>query len=292
MNKKKLRNFGFESDNDTFVIAEIGINHGGSLEVAKRLIDSAARTGCDAVKFQTYITEKRVPSGHQSIFNVLKECELPPHAFKDLKQHAVEAGLQFFSTPFDEESIEILESIGIEFYKVASFDVANESLLKALAETGKPVMMSIGMADLPDIRRAYEILSAGEKRGLGLLHCVSAYPTREEDTHLGVIPRLQESFPHCVIGYSDHTNDIKIPLYAVAMGAQIIEKHFRINESMSCVDAPVSISENQMKKMVEEIRLLETIQGDKKFGVRGVEKETEIFRRKNKQSEGFFFPRN
>lgn len=292
MKKKKLMDFGFPSNNDTFVIAEIGINHGGSLDVAKRLIDSASRTGCDAVKFQTYITEKRAPSGHQSIFNVLKECELPPHAFEDLKQHALGVGLQFFSTPFDEESIEILESIGIEFYKVASFDVANESLLKALAETGKPVMMSVGMADLPDIRRAYEILSAGENRGLGLLHCISAYPTREKDTHLGVIPRLQESFPHCVIGYSDHTNDIKIPLYAVAMGAQIIEKHFRINESMSCVDAPVSISENQMKKMVEEIRLLETIQGDKIFGVRGVEKETEIFRRKNKQSEGFFLPRN
>ena len=282
MNKKKLANFGFASDHETFVIAEIGINHGGNLDVAKRLIDSASRTGCDAVKFQTYLTEKRVPSGHQSIFNVLKECELPPHAFEDLKQHALGVGLQFFSTPFDEESIEILESIGIEFYKVASFDVANESLLKALAETGKPVMMSVGMADLPEITRAHEILSEGGNNGLGLLHCVSAYPTKEEDTYLGVIPRLQESFPHCVIGYSDHTNDIKIPLYAVAMGAQIIEKHFRINESMSCVDAPVSISENQMKKMVEEIRLLETIQGEKILGVRGVEKEAEIFRRKNK----------
>ena len=100
----------------TFLIAEIGINHGGNLDVAKRLIDSASRTGCDAVKFQTYRTEKRAPSGHQSIYNVLKECELPPHAFEDLKQHALGVGLQFFSTPFDEESIEILESIGIEFY--------------------------------------------------------------------------------------------------------------------------------------------------------------------------------
>ena len=278
MNKKKLRNFGFESDNDTFVIAEIGINHGGSLEVAKRLIDSAARTGCDAVKFQTYITEKRVPAGHQSIFNVLKECELPPHAFKDLKQHALEAGLRFSSTPFDEESIEILESIGIEFYKVASFDVANEPLLKMLAETGKPVMMSVGMADLPEIVRAYEVLCQGNN-GLGLLHCVSAYPTEEKDAHLGVIPRLQESFPNCIIGHSDHTNGIKIPLYAVAMGAQIIEKHFRTNESMSCVDAPVSISESEMKRMVEEIRLIESIQRTEAFGVREVEKGTEMFRR-------------
>jgi sialic acid synthase SpsE len=278
VNKKKLRNFGFESDNDTFVIAEIGINHGGSLEVAKRLIDSAARTGCDAVKFQTYITEKRAPSGHQSIFNVLKECELPPHAFKDLKQHAVEAGLQFFSTPFDEESIEVLESIGIEFYKVASFDVANEPLLKMLAETGKPVMMSVGMADLPEIARAYEVLCQGNN-GLGLLHCVSAYPTEEKDAYLGVIPRLQESFPNCIIGHSDHTNGIKVPLYAVAMGAQIVEKHFRISESMPCVDGPVSISESQMKKMVEEIRLLESMKRAETFGIREVERDATVFRR-------------
>jgi len=278
VNKKKLRNFGFESDNDTFVIAEIGINHGGSLEVAKRLIDSAARTGCDAVKFQTYITEKRVPAGHQSIFNVLKECELPPHAFKDLKQHALEAGLRFSSTPFDEESIEILESIGIEFYKVASFDVANEPLLKMLAETGKPVMMSVGMADLPEIVRAYEVLCQGNN-GLGLLHCVSAYPTEEKDSYLGVIPRLQERFPSCIIGHSDHTDGIKVPLYAVAMGAQIVEKHFRISESMPCVDGPVSISESQMKKMVEEIRLLESMRRAETFGIREVERDTTVFRR-------------
>jgi len=276
--KKKLMDFGFPSNNDTFVIAEIGINHGGSLDVAKRLIDSASRTGCDAVKFQTYITEKRAPSGHQSIFNVLKECELPAYAFADLMQHANKAGLHFFSTPFDQESVELLESIGVELYKIASFDVVNEPLLKMLAETRKPVIMSVGMAVLPEITRAYEILRQGNN-GLGLLHCVSAYPTEEKDAHLGVIPRLQESFPNCIIGHSDHTNGIKVPLYAVAMGAQIVEKHFRTNESMSCVDAPVSISESEMKRMVEEIRLIESIQRTEAFGVREVEKGTEMFRR-------------
>ena len=149
----RLKENGFNTDNVAFVIAEIGINHGGDIGLAKRLIDSAAKTGCDAVKFQTYITEKRVSKKYNELFNILKKCELPFNNFNDLKKHANDAGLIFFSTPFDKESLEYLESIGTDIYKIASFDVVNKPLLKKISKTGKPIIMSVGMANISEIQK-------------------------------------------------------------------------------------------------------------------------------------------
>ena len=255
---KNLREYGFNTDNKTYVIAEIGINHGGNLDNAKRLIDSAAKTGCDAVKFQTYLTEQRAPKGNQEVFDILKKCELPFSDFEKLKDHSKGYGIDFFSTPFDRESIEFLESIETDLYKVASFDVVNKKLLRELAKTGKPIIMSVGMANLDEIRGAYDVIAAN-KNNLAILHCVSAYPTEERNANLGAINVLQDEFSDCVIGQSDHTAGIKVPLYAVAAGAQIIEKHYKINENMDCIDAPVSISEKSMKNLVNEIRVVELI---------------------------------
>jgi sialic acid synthase SpsE len=274
---KKLRDFGFNTDNRTYVIAEIGINHRGSIKVAKQLIDSAARAGVDAVKFQTYLTEQRAPKGNKEVFKILKDLELPFEAFKELKKYAEHYHLDFFSTPFDKESIEYLESIETDLYKIASFDVVNQKLLGEVARTGKPVIMSVGMSNLEEIEKAFSILKEGTKN-IAILHCISSYPTIENDSNLSNIYKLQEKFD-CIIGQSDHTNDIKVPIYAAAAGAQIIEKHFKINESFECIDSPVSITEVQMKKLVEEIRTLERVFGYENFGVRGVEKETEAFRR-------------
>ena len=278
---KNLKEYGFNTDNKTYVIAEIGINHGGDLDLAKRMIDSASKTGCDAVKFQTYLTEQRAPKGNQEVFDILKKCELPFTDFEKLKNHADSYGIDFFSTPFDRESIEYLESIGTEIYKIASFDVVNKSLLRDLSKTGKSIIMSVGMANFQEIMEAYEILITKVK-GLAILHCVSAYPTNEDNANLMVINELLGKFPNCVIGQSDHTPGIKVPLYAVAAGAQIIEKHYKIEDDMDCVDAPVSISENMMKNLVSEIRSLENIMGDSKLQLTKPEEGSLIFRRPTK----------
>ena len=276
---KNLKEYGFNTENRTYIIAEIGINHRGSVEVAKELIDSAVRAGVDAVKFQTYLTEKRAPKGNEEIFKILKDLELPFEAFKELKEYANQYNVDFFSTPFDTESVEYLESIGTDLYKIASFDIVNHQLLRDVAKTGKPVILSVGMSNLDEIKEAYEILSTGTKN-IAILHCISSYPTDENDAKLSNIFSLQNEFD-CIIGQSDHTNDIFVPLCAVSAGAQIIEKHYKVDDSFDCIDSPVSITENQMKKLVEETRRIERIFGNEEFGVRETEKGIVQFRRKS-----------
>jgi N,N'-diacetyllegionaminate synthase len=277
MRIKKLKQFGINTDNRTYVIAEIGINHGGDLELAKRLIESASRTGVDAVKFQTYITEKRAPKGNQQVFDILKNCELPFEDFRALKECAESFGVDFFSTPFDRESVEYLQSIDVDIYKVASFDVVNLELLRVLAKVGKPIIMSVGMANRQEIDVAYKTLR-GETQNVALLHCVSSYPLDEKYANLSAIYELQDAYD-CVIGYSDHTPEITTSIMAVAAGAQVIEKHFRIDQEMDCVDALVSITEDQTKKLVGEIRSLEKIFGDGALDMSEAESGTSVFRR-------------
>jgi len=274
---KKLRDFGFNTDNRTYIIAEIGINHRGDINIAKQLIDSAVRSGVDAVKFQTYITEQRAPKGNDEVFKILKDLELPFEAFKELMDHAKQYDIDFFSTPFDKESVEYLESIGADIYKIASFDVINHQLLREVAKTGKPVIMSVGMSNLDEIEDAYNILKKGTD-SIAILHCISSYPTIEKDSNLSNIYKIQERYD-CIIGQSDHSDDIKVPVYAAAAGAQILEKHFKIDEGFECIDSSVSITEIQMRGLVEEVRDLEKIFGDESFGLREAEKGVEIFRR-------------
>ena len=274
---KKLKDFGFNTDNRTYIIAEIGINHRGDINIAKQLIDSAVRSGVDAVKFQTYITKQRAPKGNDEVFKILKDLELPFEAFKELKEYTKQYDVDFFSTPFDKESVDYLESIGMDLYKIASFDIVNHQLLREVAKTGKPVIMSVGMSNLNEIEEAYNILKNGTNN-IAILHCISSYPTIEKDSNLSNIYKIQKQYD-CIIGQSDHTNDIKVPIYAAAAGAQILEKHFKIDDDFECVDAPVSITEIQMKKMVEEVRDLEKIFGNEDFGLREAEKGAGIFRR-------------
>ena len=274
---KKLKDFGFNTENRTYIIAEIGINHRGDINIAKQLIDSAVRSGVDAVKFQTYITEQRAPKGNDEVFKILKDLELPFEAFKELKEYTKQYDVDFFSTPFDKESVDYLESIGMDLYKIASFDIVNHQLLREVAKTGKPVIMSVGMSNLNEIEEAYNILKNGTNN-IAILHCISSYPTIEKDSNLSNIYKIQKQYD-CIIGQSDHTNDIKVPIYAAAAGAQILEKHFKIDDDFGCVDAPVSITEIQMKKMVEKVRDLEKIFGNEDFGLREAEKGAGIFRR-------------
>ena len=274
-----LGDFGFDTDNRVYVIAEIGINHGGDIDTAKRLVDSASVTGVDAVKFQTYLAEKRV-SVDSPIFDILKKCELSFENFKELKEYTEQYDMEFFSTPFDKDSVGFLEDIGCNLYKVSSFDVTNHKLLSKIADTGKTVVMSAGMANLDEIREAYEILKSGTDK-IAILHCISAYPTREEDANLAAISTLKSEF-ECIVGQSDHTSEITVPIYAVIAGAQIIEKHYMINSEMDCVDAPVSITEDQMRKLVNEIERVERVFGKGKVGLSEAQKACEMFRRNSR----------
>lgn len=277
---QNLKDFGLNTSNKVYIVAEIGINHGGSIDLARKLIESAARTGVDAVKFQTYITEKRAAKG-SPIFDILKKCELPFKTFSQLKEYSDQLDLEFFSTPFDNESVDFLESIKCKIIKVASFDVVNVKFLSRIAKTHKPIILSVGMSNVGEIRKAYNILRKGTRK-IALLHCISAYPTDEKDANLAAIHSLKQEFD-CVIGQSDHTSDIKVPLYAVAAGAQVLEKHYKIEDNMDCVDAPVSISERQMKEMVVEVRKLEQTLGDGKPRLTVAQKPIKVYRRYSKQ---------
>ena len=275
---KNLKSYGFNTINNTYIIAEIGINHNGDINLAKKLIESAARTGVDAVKFQTYLTEKRV-SKDSPIYDILKKCELPFESFLELKYHCEKFNVEFFSTPFDSESVDYLEKINVKMYKIASFDIVNTEFLKKIAKTLKPIIISTGMSSLDEINNAYNILNLNNKN-IALLHCVSSYPTKEIDSNLSVINKLNVSFD-CIIGQSDHTNDIQVPLYAVCCGAQILEKHYMIDEKMDCVDSPVSITEKQMRELVKQTRRIEKIMGYPLLKTRNCEKGSLTFRRKS-----------
>ena len=260
----------------TYMIAEIGINHMGDINKAKKLIDAAVSSGVDAVKFQTYITEKRAPKGNQEIFDILKKCELPFKAFEELKNYSGYYNVDFFSTPFDEESVDCLSDIGVNIHKVASFDTVNHKLLRYIREKAETVIMSTGMSTLNEVKDACNILNKNVD-DIILLHCVSSYPTEVKDANLGVIDTLSKHFPEYVIGQSDHTPGRMIPLMAVARGAKVIEKHFKIDED--CVDAPVSISASQMKFLIDDIRLLEESVGDGEMGMTDNQESAQIFRR-------------
>lgn len=273
-----LKSFGLNTNNDTYIIAEIGINHGGDLKKAEKLIDSASRTGCDAVKFQTYKTSDRAPKDNKSIFEILKKCELKLDDFKYLKTYSENKNLDFFSTPFDKESSDYLIDIGVKILKISSFDLSNKLFLKDILKKNITIILSTGMAELNEIEVAYNILS-NENKNIILLHCVSSYPTLEKDSNLLNILALKDKFKNVIVGQSDHTNDIKVPLYAVALGARVIEKHFMISKNDKCVDAPVSIDENQMKTLVREVRKLEEIKGKPTFGLTDSQKNSLIFKR-------------
>lgn len=274
-----IKEYGIPCKHETYVIAEIGLNHNGDMTVAKQLIDAAIEAGVDAVKFQTYQTEKRTPKG-SPIFDILKKCELTHKNFLELADYSTKKGVQFFSTPFDVESLDYLCKNNTSLLKIASFDLLNKEFLRKIAEKKKTVILSVGMSNILEIQEAVQILtSKGGK--VCLLHCVSAYPTPENEANLLAIRNLEETFEGFVIGQSDHTNDILVPLYAVALGARIIEKHFKLDEAMECVDAPVSITKNQMEKLVKEIRRLEQILGSGELAVSASQEGCVQYRRKS-----------
>lgn len=257
-----------------FIIAEAGVNHNGSLETAKRLVDAAVQAGADCVKFQTYITEEdtsvfaaqadyqkqNTGDGGQSQYEMLKKLELGYEEFRELKRYCGEKGILFLSSPFELRSVAFLEEIGIPFWKIASSEVTNYPFLKKIAQTGKPIVMSTGMCTLQEIRQAVNVLESCGEREIVLLQCNTEYPTPMQDVNLRAMQGLQKEFGYPA-GYSDHTQGIEIPIAAAALGAVIIEKHFTLDKQMEGPDHIASLEPKELEAMVHAIRNVETALG-------------------------------
>lgn len=259
------------------IIAEAGVNHNGSLELAKQLIDTAADAGADFVKFQTFKTEQlvsrhapkaayqkeAVKDGDDSQFNMLKKLELSEKDHYVLKAYAEKSGIRFLSTAFDLGSIDFLGSLGLPLFKIPSGEITNYQYLKKIASKAKPVVLSTGMANLCEIEGALEILtSCGLKiEDVTVLHCSTEYPVPFENVNLNAMRTIGQAFG-VKYGYSDHTTGIEIPVAAVALGAVVIEKHFTLDKSMEGPDHKASLDPKELKDMITSIRNIERAMGD------------------------------
>jgi len=256
----------------TYIIAEAGVNHNGSFDLACRLVDAAKEAGADCVKFQTFKTEKLVSrfagkaeyqketTGDGSQEEMLKKLELSYDEFVKLKQYCDEKEICFLSTPFDGESIAFLETLDLPFWKIPSGEVTNYPYLAALAKTGKPVIMSTGMCDLKDIEAAIRVLRENGTKEIRLLHCNTEYPTPYEDVNLKAMQTMRDAFG-LEVGYSDHTRGIEIPIAAAALGATVIEKHFTLDRNMEGPDHKSSLEPDEFARMVSSIRNIEKAMG-------------------------------
>ncbi len=253
----------------TYIISEIGVNHNGSIALAKKLVDEASNAGVDAVKFQTYKTEnvlsskdvKKTPyqtrDSSTSQYDMLKKLELSSKEFAEIKKHTEKKGVEFMSTACDLDSVDILENIGVNIYKIASAEIINKPLVAKVAKTGKPILLSTGMATMDEIERTINyIKDINNKIVLYLLHCTTSYPTVYSEVNMNLLKTLQERFS-LPIGYSDHTIGIEVSLMAVAQGAKIIEKHFTLDRAMDGPDHFASIEPDELKTLVKSIRNIE-----------------------------------
>jgi N,N'-diacetyllegionaminate synthase len=266
--------------NNVVIIAEAGVNHNGSVELAKKLIDAAYQAGADYVKFQTFKTELSISksatkaeyqientgSTQETQFEMIKKLELSFEDFTILKAYAEAKPIGFLSTGFDSESIDFLADLGIDFFKIPSGEITNLPLLRRIASKGKTVIMSSGMADLEEIRIAISIFLEGgiTLDQITVLHCNTEYPTPMADVNLVAMNTIATTLG-VKIGYSDHTLGIEVPVAAVAMGATIIEKHFTLDKSLPGPDHLASLEPIELKAMVHAIRNIElAISGNKK----------------------------
>jgi N,N'-diacetyllegionaminate synthase len=264
------------SYNKTFIIAEAGVNHNGSLEMAFQLIDVAVAAMADAVKFQTFNAEKVISvnapkAGYQkdttgtgeTHLEMVKKLELDEKAHTKLYQYCQHKGIHFLSTPFDLESIDLLNRLGLEIFKIPSGEITNLPYLRKLGTLKKRLILSTGMADLGEIEDALDVLTetGTPLENITVLHCNTEYPTPFEDVNLRTMQTIQYAFPGVAVGYSDHTNGIEVPIAAVAMGATVIEKHFTIDRNLPGPDHRASLEPRELSAMISGIRNIEKALG-------------------------------
>jgi N,N'-diacetyllegionaminate synthase len=262
--------------NKVFIIAEAGVNHNGSLELAKKLVDAAADAGADAVKFQTFKAnnlvsksaqkadyQKQTAAADETQHTMLAKLELDDGAHRSIIEHCKGRQILFLSTPFDIESANMLEDLGISIYKIPSGEITNLPYLRHISRLGKEIILSTGMSDLQEVEDALGVLeSEGTPRSkITVLHATTEYPCPMEDVNLKAMLTIQEVFG-VKVGYSDHTSGIEVPVAAVALGACVIEKHFTLDRSMDGPDHKASLEPDELKAMVSAIRNIEQALGD------------------------------
>ena len=262
--------------NKVFIIAEAGVNHNGSIELAKKLIDVAVEAKVDAVKFQTFKAEnlvsknaqkadyqKQTTNSEESQFDMIKRLELDIKTHKILMDYCKEKNIMFLSTPFDHDSIELLNDLGLEIFKIPSGEITNLPYLRHIGKLDKKVILSTGMADIGEIEDAMDILTnAGTKKeNIIVLHANTEYPTPYEDVNLKAMVTIGKTFD-VAFGYSDHTLGIEVDIAAVAMGACCIEKHFTLDKTMEGPDHKASLEPDELKAMVKAIRNIELALGN------------------------------
>lgn len=276
-----------------FIIAEAGVNHNGSVNTAKRLIDAAVEAGADAVKFQTFISENVVSKQAQkadyqvqqtgdseSQLEMVKKLELSFGEFRELHDYCRSRQIEFLSTPFDLESIEFLVTLNMKYWKIPSGEINNLPYLIRIARLCRPVILSTGMSTLEEVREAIGVLRKYGCADLTILHCTTQYPTPFKDVNLKAMKTIEEKFGGPV-GYSDHTKGIEVAIAAVAMGACIIEKHFTLSRQMDGPDHNASLEPHELKAMITAIRNVEASLGSGEKVPTAMELQNRIVARKS-----------
>lgn len=257
-----------------FIIAEAGSNHNGSLELAKQLVDKAVESGADAVKFQTFTAEgivthqtpkaeyqKKDADPEESYFELLKKLELTKDEFKELQHYCNEKGIIFFSCPHSNKwSVDVLHELDVPVYKVGSGDVTNFPFLEYVASKGKPIIMSVGMATMEEVQEALAVMKKAGNEQIIVLQCTSTYPTPVENVNMNAMKTLKKE-TGMIVGYSDHTQSLNVPVLAIGMGAEVYEKHYTLDKSMEGPDHAMSMDPQELKEIVKRIREAESALG-------------------------------
>lgn len=276
------------------IIGEAGVNHNGSMEMAKQLIDAAAVAGVDYVKFQTFKAEKLVTKDAKqaeyqqrnakddSQYAMLKKLELSEAQHEELIAYCKEKGVKFLSTAFDMESVEYLHSLKLGLWKIPSGEITNYPYLKAIAQFGEPVILSTGMCEMEDVQNAVDVLCKHglKKEQITVLHCNTEYPTPMQDVNLKAMLAIKDEV-EVKVGYSDHTQGIEVPIAAVALGAEVIEKHFTLDRMLPGPDHKASLEPNELKAMVDAIRNIDQALGDGQKHVSESERKNMAIARKS-----------
>ena len=269
-----------------FVIAEAGVNHNGDLKLARDLIDLAVDAGADAVKFQTFradlLATPEAPKAEyqlqttasgESQLEMLRGLELSSDAHRELQSYCHERGLIFLSTPFDEESVDFLDSLGVPAFKISSGDLTNSPLLEYIAGKGKPVILSTGMSEISELIEAISVLNLAGCENPILLHCVSNYPADPAEVNLRAMQTMRAAFD-LPVGFSDHTEGIDVSLAAVALGACVIEKHFTLDRTLPGPDHRASLEPRELRQLIQSIRRIESALGNGRKAPTASEVET------------------
>lgn len=292
MNEVKIGEYTIGADHPTLLVAELSGNHNHDFDLAVEMIRAAGRAGADAIKLQTYTPETitidcdndhfRIGEGTvwmgKTLFELYKEAFTPWEWQPKLKEVANDEGMGLFSTPFDHTAVDFLEEMGVPCYKIASFEIVDIPLIRKVAATGKPIIISTGMATIEEIEEAVATAREAGCDQICLLKCTSAYPATPEMMNLRAIPDLSERF-RVIAGLSDHTLNIEVPLTAVALGACMIEKHFTLDRAAGGPDSVFSLEPDEFRDMVESVRLVEQALGSVTYGAGQEEDASLIFRR-------------